>query len=188
MVVMPTRCWNCLDLQTRRGAQFSVEVRERFVEQQDGRFTHQRARERDALALAAGKLARPPIEQMRDTEQLRRPLDFLVDFGAGNALRLQWKSDVVSHRKMRIEAVALEHHGHAAGARWNIVDDVATDQEVAARLFLEPTDDAQIRRFATARRAEQHHELAVRHRQTDAIHSGNLAKFLDDIPGHYRSH
>ena len=132
-----------LDLQARRGAQFGVKVGQRLVEQQHGRFAHQRARERDTLALAARKLARPAVEQMTDTEQLRRPLDFLVDFGAGNALRLQRKGDVVAHREMRIEAVALEHHGHAAGARWNIVDDVATDQKVAARLFLEPADDAQ---------------------------------------------
>ena len=134
-----------LDLQARRGAQFGVEVRQRLIEQQHGRLAHQRARERDTLAFAAGKLARPPIEQMPDAEQLRRPLDFLVDFGAGNALRLQRKGDVVAHRKMRIEAVALEHHRHAAGARRNVVDDVAADQKVAARLLLEPADDAQDR-------------------------------------------
>ena len=51
-----------LDLQARRGAQFGVEVRERFVEQQRGRLAHERARERDTLAFAAGELTRPPIE------------------------------------------------------------------------------------------------------------------------------
>ena len=142
-----------LDLQAGRGAQFGVEVRERLVEQQRGRLAHQRARERDTLAFAAGELARPPVEQMPDAEQLRRPLDLLVDFGARNALRPQRKGDVVAHREMRIEAVALEHHRHAAGARRNIVDDVAADQKVAAGLLLEPADDAQERRLAAARRA-----------------------------------
>ena len=177
-----------LDFQARRGAQFGVEVRQRLVEQQHGRLAHQRARERDALALAAGELTRPPVEQMPDAEQLRRPLDLLVDFGAGNALRLQRKGDVVAHREMRIETVALEHHRHAAGTRRNVVDDVAADQKVAARLLLEPADDAQERRLAAARRAQQHHELAVRHRQTNAVDGGNIAKFLDDVPRQYRSH
>ena len=89
---------------------------------------------------------------------------------------------------MRIEAVALEHHGHAAGARRHLVDDVAADQDVAARLLLEPADDAQKRRLAAARGPKQHHEFAVRHRQADAVDGGNLVKFLDDIPGQYCSH
>ena len=188
MVVTPTRCWNCLDLQARRGAQFGVEVRERLVEQQRGRLAHERARERDTLAFAAGELTRPPIEKMANAEQLRRPLDFLFNLGVRNALRPQRKGDILAHRVMRIEAVALKHHRHAAGARRNIVDDIAADQEVAAGLPFEPADDAQERRLAAARRSQQHHELSVRHRQTNAVHGGNFTKFLDDIPGQYRSH
>ena len=71
-----------LDLLSCRGAQLGVEVGQRLVEQQRGRLAHQRARERDALAFAAGELTRPPVEQMADAEQLRRPLDLLFDFGA----------------------------------------------------------------------------------------------------------
>ena len=71
-----------LDLLAGRGAQFGVEVRERLIQQQHGRLADQRASERDALALAAGKLARPAVEQMPDAEQLRRPVDLLLDFGA----------------------------------------------------------------------------------------------------------
>ena len=95
-----------------------------------------------------------------------------------NALRPQRKGDILAHRVMRIEAVALEHHRHAAGARRNIVDDVAADHEVAARLLLEPADDAQERRLAAARRAEQHHELAVRHRQLMPLTAGTSPNFL----------
>ena len=94
----------------------------------------------------------------------------------GNALRPQRKGDVVAHRVVRIEAVALEHHRDAAGARRHVVDDVAADDEVAAGLLLEPADDAQERRLAAARRPEQDHELAVRHRQRDAVDGGDLAE------------
>jgi hypothetical protein len=73
---------------------------------------------------------------MADAEQLRGPLDLLLDRLSGHALRTQRKGDVVAYRVMRIKAIALEHHRNAAGARRDIVDEVAADQEIAARLLL----------------------------------------------------
>src|SRR5690349_7287917 len=99
---------------------------------------------------------------MADAKQLRRPIDLFVDLGARNALGLQRKGDVVADREMRIEAVALKHHRHAARARRNVIDDIAADQKIAAGLSLEPADDAQEGRLAAAGWAEQHHELTVR--------------------------
>ena len=51
------------DLLAHRAAQARVEVRERLVEQQHRRLEDQRARERDALLLAARELARQPLVQ-----------------------------------------------------------------------------------------------------------------------------
>ena len=85
--------------------------------QEHGRVTHQGAGQRDALALAAGQLPRPAVEQMPDAEQLRRPRNLLLDLRLRRALRPQRKGDVVADGEVRIEAVALEHHGDAAGAR-----------------------------------------------------------------------
>ncbi len=116
------------------------------------------------------------------------PTGPFFDFIPGHALRAQRKCDVVAYRIVRVEAVALEHHRHAAGARRDVVDDVAADQKIAARLLLEPADDAQERRLAAARWAEQHHELAVRHRERNTIDGGDLAECLDDLSGQYRSH
>ena len=79
---------------------------------------------------------------------------------------------------MRVEAVALEHHGDAAGARRDVVDDLAADHDVAGRLLLEAGDDAQKGRLAAARRPEQHHEFAVPHGEADPVDGGNLTKFL----------
>ena len=103
-------------------------------------------------------------------------------------LRAQGKADILAHAVVRIEAVALEHHGDAARAGRNVVDEIAADHEVAAGLLLEPADDAQERRLAAAGRSQQHHELAVRHRERDAVDGRHLAEFLDDIPGQNRSH
>ncbi|MNT47063.1 hypothetical protein D3C72_1837490 [compost metagenome] len=47
-----------LQLKTHLHAQFGVEVRERFVEQEHRRIAHDGAAHRHALTLAAGKLTR----------------------------------------------------------------------------------------------------------------------------------
>src|SRR5262249_24596719 len=139
--------------------------------------------------LAAGELTRAAIEQMADPEQLRCPVDLLLDLRTGHALRAHRKADVLAHAVMRIEAVALKHHGDTAGARRNVVDEIAADDEVAAGLLLEPADDAQERGLAAAGWSQQHHDLAARHRQRDAVDGRDLAaECLDDIPGEYRGH
>ena len=177
-----------LDLLARRGAQFGVKVRERLIEQKGRRLAYQRAGERNALPLAAGELARPPVKQVLDPEQLRRPFDFPCDLAALNPLGPERKRYVVAHGIVRIEPVALEHHGDAPGPRRHVVDDIAADDEVAARLLLEPADDAQKRRLAAAGRAEQNHELAVRDCECDAVDGRNFTEFLDDISCQQRSH
>ena len=65
-------------------AQFGVEVRQRLVEQEHLRMAHDRAAERDALALAAGKLARLALQQFLDAEDLGRLLHALGDLGLSN--------------------------------------------------------------------------------------------------------
>src|SRR5262249_15382166 len=135
-----------------------------------------------------GELARPTLEQMIDAEQLRCPLDLSFDLLAGQALRPERKADVLAHGVVWVEPIALEHHGDAARAGRNVVDDAAADHEVAAALLLEPADDTQERGLAAAGWSQQHHELAVRHRERDAVDGVRLAECLDDIPRQYRSH
>ena len=60
----------------------------------------------------------------------------------------------------------------------SVVDHLAVDLEVAARLLLQSGDDAQKRGLAAARRAEQDHEFAVPDRQADAVDGVNLAECL----------
>src|SRR6185312_3188329 len=132
--------------------------------------------------------ARLAVEQALDAEQLRSPFDLLVDLLARHALRLEREGDVVAHRVVRIEPIALEHHPDPSGARRQLVDDVAADQQVAAGLLLKSADDAQVSRLAAARGAEQNHEFAVGNRERNAVDGWNLAEFLDDVPGQYRSH
>ena len=68
-----------LDLGAHRDAQLGVEVGQRLVEQEHLRVAHDGAAHGDALALAAGELARIAVEQRREAEDVGGALDALVD-------------------------------------------------------------------------------------------------------------
>ena len=73
-VVMPSRRWIDDDLDAHLLAQLEVEVRQRLVEQQHRGIDHERARERDALALAARHLQRPAIAEAAELHEVERVL------------------------------------------------------------------------------------------------------------------
>ena len=77
-------------------------------------MAHDGAAQRDALALAAGELARLALEQLADAEDLGRLLDALLDLGLGEFAHLQAERHVVVHAHVRVERVVLEHHGDVA--------------------------------------------------------------------------
>ncbi|MNW18291.1 hypothetical protein D3C71_2177980 [compost metagenome] len=51
-------------------AQFRIEVRQRLVKQENPRFAHDSATDRDALSLAARQILRPPLKQLVDLQHL----------------------------------------------------------------------------------------------------------------------
>ena len=61
-------------------AKLGVEIRERFVEEED-LDAHDGAAHGDALALAAGELAGAPIQELGDVEDASGTLDPLLDLG-----------------------------------------------------------------------------------------------------------
>ena len=107
-VVTPEIVLQLRDLRTRLDAQLRVEVREWLVHQKRLRMAHDRAAHRDALALAAGEVARLALEQLLEVEDARRVLDARVDLGLRHLLDAQAEGDVLVDREVRIERVALE--------------------------------------------------------------------------------
>ena len=112
-----------LQLGAHADLQERVERRQRLVEQQRFRIGDQRAGQRHALLLAAGKLRRPArriglhLHQLQHVERLGAAL-VLVD-----ALHLQAEGDVVDEVEMRKQRVGLEHHRRAALGRRQVGDD-----------------------------------------------------------------
>ena len=105
---------------------------ERLVEQQHVGPDDQRAGQRHALLLAAGQLARQAVAEMIEPHQAQAPPSI---FGADLRLRqlahLEAEGDVLRHRHVRKQRIALEHHAGVALPRRQR-GDVAFAQAYAA--------------------------------------------------------
>ena len=170
-----------LQLGAHRHAQLGVEVRERLVEQEHLRVAHDAAPHRDALALAAGELARIAVEQLGEPEDRGGLRHARVDLGARALGEQHAEGHVVAHLHVRVERVVLEHHRDVALLRLHVVHDLAADRDLAAADLLEPRDHAQQRRLAAARGPDQHRELAVGDVDVDAADHVGAAEVLVDV-------
>ena len=135
-----------------------VERGERLVHQQDFRIDRERAREVDALAHAAGKLARIVVLEAFEPDELEQVERALALRGADAAGDLGADQRIGEHGAPRQQAVVLEHEA-AVAAR--AAHDAAVEQHLARARRLEPGDDAQERGLAAARRPDHRDEAAA---------------------------
>ena len=142
-------------------AQDRIEVGERLVEQERLRLAHDRAAERDALALAARQLRRPAIEQAVDSQHPRHLSHAFVDARRLDMSHLQTECEVLANGLVRIERVALEHHRQIALLRRHARHVVAVDQDAPAGRRVEAGDQPKHGALAAARRPNEHQQLAV---------------------------
>ncbi len=120
--------------------------------------------------------SRWPIRTICATSRTRRPRS-----GCWHILHAQAELDVLRHRLVRKQRVALEHHAEAAVARLDVVDHAAVDPDLARGRILEARDHAQRRGLAAAGRADEHHELAVLDRDVDVLHGDDRAERLVQV-------
>ena len=153
------------DLEAHLLAQVGVEVRERLVEQQGLGLDHQRAGQRHALLLAARQLAGIALGQRLEPRRRQDRLELGVDRRLVELPDAQAVGDVLGHRHVRPQRVALEDHRHVAAFRRHGArrrgQDLAADHDFACRGLDEARDQPQRRGLAAARRAQQADELAM---------------------------
>ncbi len=176
------------DLGARLDAQLGIEVRERLVHEEHRRLADDGAAERDALALAAGELLRLAVEELVELDGLGGLLDAALDVGLGDLAQLQAEREVVAHRHVGVERVALEDHRDVAILGRDVVDDAIPDAERAAGDLLEPGDHAQAGGLPTARWSDQDHELAVPDLEVQVLHGVEFAVDLVDVVERHGGH
>ena len=152
---------NASDLDLELLAQFEVERRQRFVKEQDVGLYHDRARQRHALALAAGELGRIPVREKLQANQAKSFGDFCSAFGAPDSPYLQAKCDVLGDRLMGKQGIGLKNHASIAPI-WREICDVASGHDYAAMGGRdEACDHAQTCSFAASARSQQRQKLAL---------------------------
>src|SRR5215472_4194762 len=92
-------------------------------------------------------------------------------------LRLQREGDVFIDRKMWIQRVALEDHGDPALARRQIVDYIATDQDLAGRRRFQSGDHAQESGLPGTRRSQEDQKLSLAGFQIYIVYRSQLSLF-----------
>ncbi len=158
------------DLGAHRDALLSVEVRKRLVHQEDADLADDGAADGDTLPLAAGERAGQTVKIVGQTEDAGRVLDLLVDHVLVDALQRQAVGQVVIHAHLRVQGVALEHHGDLALARAPLVGALPVDQELALADVLQTGDHAQRGGFAAARGADEDDKFALLDFQVEIVH------------------
>ncbi len=182
------------------GPQLGVEVRQRLVHEEDLGPPDDGAGERHPLALAAREGAGLAVEQLAEPEDASGLGDPLGPLGLAQLARLaavdgvgpglERHLDVLPHRHVRVERVALEHHGDVALLGLHVVDDGVADAQVALGDRLQSGDHPQRGGLAAAGGAEEDHELAVADLEGHRVHRGDVAEALRHLverdPAHGR--
>jgi hypothetical protein len=150
-------------------ADLRVERAERLVEEEQPRLVRERARERHALLLTSGELPRVTAAISREPNQLEQLLAALATV-PGRVLRdAKGELDVVCDRHLAEERVVLEDEPDSAILRRDAGDVTPVNEHATVVDLGQSSDHAKKRALAAAARAEQHEELAVRNRESDAI-------------------
>ena len=179
MVEASRRCRLTISL-AHLDAELGVEIGERLVEEEGLRLLDDGAADGDALALAAGKLRRLPLEEMRDLQDLGGAADARLDLGLRQFLADQAEAEVLAHAHVRIEGIGLEDHRHAARRRDEMVAAHAVEMDLAVADLLEPGDHAEQRRLPAAGRADEDGERAVVDGKIDAVDDLDRLEALAD--------
>ncbi len=158
-----------------------VQRAERLVEQEHARLHGERARERHALALAAGELRRVAIGPAAEVDEREQLVDALADLGLRALADLQAERDVVAHGHVLEGRVVLEDEADAAVLGGHRRHGLAGEQHLAAVGGLEPGEHPQERRLAAPGRAEEGGQRSVGNAQRDVVEGEEAVEALADV-------
>ena len=140
------------------------------------------ARERDALALAAGKLAGHVVVAVREPDALEHRARLRLRIGRRHAADRERHRDVLDRGELRQQVVELVDEAErpvAHAAALGLVERrerASFDRDVARGRIVEAADEVQQRALARARRADDRHALAVAHVEVDAVQHDDVLR------------
>ena len=155
-----------------------VEVGQGLVHQEDLWPAHQGPGQGDTLALATRERRRLAAQVRGELEALGHPGDDVADLVTWHPARAEGELDVLAHAQVGVEGIALEDHGDVAILGDDTVHRGTADPDGARRRRLEPGDEPQHGRLATARRPQQHEELSRPGVERDLVERSHVPEGL----------
>ncbi len=169
-------------------AQLGIQRTERFIQQQQARAVDQGAPERHALLLAARQFARIMLRLVGQMHQLQRFPGESFDFVRRAVRHLEREGDVLRHRHVREQGVALEHGMNRTPLRRCGCEILAIQENLSAVGQVETCDQAQQCSLATAGGAEQGKEFPGLDAEVDVIYSSKFAEAASHVPEFQQNH
>ena len=150
-------------------AQLVVQRRQGFVEQEQLGLGSERARQRHALLLAAGNLAGLASRELFHANQLEHVEHARGDLSLGTAEHLKAEADVLRHRHVRKQRVALEDGVDRTLVGRQRRDVVAIEPDLAFGRKIEAGDQPKQRCLAATGGAQKREELVLPDRNRDGV-------------------
>src|SRR6516165_5909539 len=167
-------------------------MRNRLVQEEDGRLANEGATERHALLLATAQLGRHATQERFDLEHPSDSSHALVEdlrrVAPGHPRGAERERQIVVHRQMWVERVGLEGHRHIALAGFEAGGVAAADEDSSARRLDQAGNKVQRRRLPGSGGAEQHEELAILTGEAQLIHGHSRSEMLGQRLGHDLRH
>ena len=146
-------------------ARLRVERAERLIHEQHLGIDGERAGDADALLHPAGELVGAAVERVGEPDELEIARRGGAQLRPPHALHFEPEHHVLQGGEPGQELGELEHHAAVVAAAPHLA---AVHRDLAAGGGFEPHGNAQHRRLAAARRADEHHDLAVMHFEVHA--------------------
>ena len=170
-------------------AEFQVQRRQRFIQQQHARLRGQGAGDGDALALAAGQFADHFLALARQRDEFQQFLGFFAPRRPARAAHFQREGDVLPHRHQREQRQVLEYQRGRPLVRADAGHVAPADADPALRRFQKAGHGAQQRGFAAAGGAQETEEFALANRDVDVARGDKIAEANPHfIQLHIRAH
>src|SRR5579871_3891420 len=178
-----------------RGAGSTVEIRGRLIGQHDLRPLHERARDRDALLLSAGKLVRPLMRMSGETDSLQQRERAAASLGGRHADQQQRVLHVLVGVQHRHQAEVLENEADVARPEIgeSVIakcgDGLSAHADRAPIRPIDAADEVQQRSFATAGGTDDHREAIGWDFECDALerryrNGAGLVSLVNSIQAH----
>ena len=169
------------DLAAHGQAQTGVQIRERFVEEEQAGLLHKGAAQGDALLLSTRELRWAAVEQMTDAHHVGDPLHALLHLRSGRFLEFEGVADVLADAHVRVEGVALEDHADVAVFGRDLVDDTVVEADLPGGRLVDTGNHEERGRLAAAGRAEEGNELSALDVEGDVVGAGYIAPAFGQV-------